>query len=200
TRTPSESSEGPVSQSRSFPFLALEVPVRFIRDIIQMLVIAWRIDARLTLFYYASAIVAALAPLAAGITLSLLIDHVVESSAARVTVPLVVVLVVGAHFAIVAVNAAVRFGLHEQYYDYLFRYRLQDWFSYRYCEKLAELDIPHLEDPAVQVLLGKVRDTHAWRVPDFFRMLSYALIAVVGVVSAAVALVSFGWWIGPGRI
>jgi ABC-type multidrug transport system fused ATPase/permease subunit len=105
------------------------------------------------------------------------------------------VLVIGGHFAIVAVNAAVRYGLHEQYYDYLFRYRLQDWFSYRYCEKLAELDIPHLEDPKVQILIAKVRDTHAWRVPDFFRMLSYAFIAIVGAVSAAIALAPFGWWI-----
>ncbi|HEV7557720.1 MAG TPA: ABC transporter ATP-binding protein, partial [Kofleriaceae bacterium] len=104
------------------------------------------------------------------------------------------VLVVAAHFAIVAINAAVRFGLHEQYYDYLFRYRLQDWFSYRYCEKLSELDIPHLEDPAVQVLIAKVRDTHPWRMPDFFRMLSYSVMAIVGAIAAAVALAPFGVW------
>jgi ABC-type multidrug transport system fused ATPase/permease subunit len=162
-----------------------------------MLAIAWRVDARLTLLYYATAFVAALAPLAAGITLALLIDHVVVTSASQVTVPVIVVVVVATHFAIVAVNAAVRFGLHEQYYDYLFRYRLQDWFSYRFCEKLTELDVPHLESPDVQTLISKVRDTHAWRVPDFFRMLAFAFIAVVGVVSAAIALVPFGWWIVP---
>jgi ATP-binding cassette, subfamily B, bacterial len=166
------------------------------RDIRRMLAIAWHIDARLTALYYLSAFVAALAPVAAGVTLSMLIDDVVVSTA-RPTIPFVVVIVVAFHFAIVAINAAVRFGLHEQYYDYLFRYRLQDWFSYRYCEKLTELDVPHLENPEVQVLITKVRDTHAWRVPDFFRMLSYALIAIVGVVSAAVALVAFGAWIVP---
>ena len=170
---------------------------KLFRDIYRMLAIAWRIDARLTFAYYASAFVAALAPLAAGITLALLIDNVVVTSTAQVTVPFIVVLVVAMHFAIVALNAAIRFGLHEQYYDYLFRYRLQDWFSYRYCEKLTELDIPHLEDPAVQVLISKVRDTHAWRVPDFYRMLSYALIAIVGVISAAAALAPYGWWIVP---
>jgi ABC-type multidrug transport system fused ATPase/permease subunit len=168
--------------------------VALLRDTRRMLVIGWRIDARLTLFYYASAIIAALVPLAAGLTLALLIDEVVMTSARQVTVPLVVVLVVGVHFAIVAVNAAVRFGLHEQYYDFLYRYRLQDWFSYRYCEKLSELDIPHLEDPAVQVLIAKVRDTHPWRMPDFFRMLSYSVIAIVGAIAAAIALAPFGWW------
>jgi ABC-type multidrug transport system fused ATPase/permease subunit len=171
--------------------------VAAVRDTRRMLALAWRIDPRLTFAYYGSAFVGALAPLAAGLTLAALIDHVVVTSATQVTVPFVVVVVVAMHFAIVAINAAVRFGLHEQYYDYLFRYRLQDWFSYRYCEKLTQLDVPHLEDPAVQILISKVRDTHAWRVPDFFRMLSYAFIAIVGVVSAAIALAPFGWWIVP---
>jgi ABC-type multidrug transport system fused ATPase/permease subunit len=168
-----------------------------VRDTRGMLAVAWRMDARLTLLYYLTAFVAAVMPLAAGLTLKLLIDNVVVTSSTMVTVPLVIVLIVAMHFAIVAINAAVRFGLHEQYYDYLFRYRLQDTFSYRFCEKLTELDIPHLEDPAVQMLIGKVRETHAWRVPDFFRMLAYAFIAIVGVVSAAVALAPFGWWIVP---
>jgi ABC-type multidrug transport system fused ATPase/permease subunit len=170
---------------------------RLIADIGRMLVIAWRMDARLTLLYYASAFVAAITPVAAGITLALLVDNIVVIEPTATTIPFTIVVVVAMHFAIVAINAAVRFGLHEQYYDYLFRYRLQDWFSYRYCEKLTELDVPHLENPQVQTLITKVRDTHAWRVPDFYRMLSYALIAIVGVVSAAIALASYGWWIVP---
>src|SRR5262245_51969716 len=117
-----------------FPFPKLAAVVR---DTRHMLAIAWRIDRRLTMLYYLTAFVGALAPLAAGITLALLIDNVVVTPSTQVTIPLVVVIVVAAHFAIVAINAAVRFGLHEQYYDYLFRYRLQDWFSYRYCEKLT---------------------------------------------------------------
>jgi len=162
-----------------------------------MLATAWRVDPRLTLLYYGTAFVAALAPLASGVTLALLVDHLVVPASPPLGVPMIVVVVVAMHFAIVAVNAAVRFGLHEQYYDYLFRYRLQNWFSYRYCEKLTELDVPHLEDPKVQTLIGKVRETHAWRVPDFFRMLGYAFIAVVGALAAAVALARFGAWIVP---
>jgi ATP-binding cassette, subfamily B, bacterial len=166
-----------------------------VSDTRRILAIAWRMDARLTFLYYATAFVGALAPLASGLTLALLIDHVVVTSPAQVTVPMIVVVVVATHFAIVAINAAVRFGLHEQYYDYVFRYRLQDTFSYRFCEKLTQLDIPHLENPEVQTLITKVRSTHAWRVPDFFRMLAYAFIALVGVASAAIALAPYGAWI-----
>ncbi|HEX3759826.1 MAG TPA: ABC transporter ATP-binding protein [Kofleriaceae bacterium] len=151
-------------------------------------------DAQLTFLYYLTAFVAAVVPLASGLTLALLIDRVVVTSA-HVAIPVIVVIVVATHFAIVAINAAVRFGLHEQYYDYVFRYRLQDTFTYRFCEKLTQLDVPHLEDPEVQTLIAKVRDTHAWRVPDFFRMLAYAFIAVVGVVAAGGALIRYGGWI-----
>ena len=167
------------------------------RDTRRILAIAWRMDARLTLLYYLTALVAALAPLASGLTLALLIDHIVVTSPTQVTVPVIVVLVIATHFAIVAINAAVRFGLHEQYYDYVFRYRLQDTFTYQFCEKLTQLDVPHLENPEVQTLITKVRSTHAWRVPDFFRMLGYAVITTVAAASAAIALVSFGWWIAP---
>src|ERR1051325_8556798 len=154
-------------------------------------------DARLTFLYYVTAFVAAVVPLASGLTLALLIDRVIVTSPAQVTVPVIAVIVVAMHFAIVAINAAVRFGLHEQYYDYVFRYRLQDTFTYRFCEKLTQLDVPHLEDPEVQTLIAKVRETHAWRVPDFFRMLAYAFIAIVAVIAAAAGLVPYGAWIVP---
>jgi ATP-binding cassette subfamily B protein len=169
--------------------------VAAVRDTRGILAIAWRMDARLTFLYYLTAFVAALAPVASGLTLARLIDHVVVPSSTQATVPVIVVVVVATHFAIVAINAAVRFGLHEQYYDYVFRYRLQDTFAYRFCEKLTQLDIPHLEDPEVQTLITKVRSTHQWRVPDFFRMLAYAMLAVVSLIASAIALAPYGAWV-----
>jgi len=165
------------------------------RDTRGILAIAWRMDARLTFLYYMTAFVAGLAPIAAGLTLARLIDHVVVTSPGQATVPLIVAIVAAMHFAIVAIHAAVRFGLHEQYYNYSFRHRLQDTFTYQFCEKLTQLDIPQLGDPEVQTLITKVRSTHQWRVPDFFRMLAYAFIATIGVVSAAIALAPFGAWV-----
>lgn len=168
-----------------------------VRDTGSILGLAWRMDARLTVLYYLTAFVAAIAPIASGLTLGVLIDRVVVTSPGQVTVPLIAVIVVATHFAIVAINAAVRYGLHEQYYDYVFRYRLQDTITYRFCEKLTQLDVPHLENPEVQTLITKVRETHQWRVPDFFRLLAYAFIATVSAGAAAVALVPFGLWIVP---
>jgi len=137
-------------------------------------------------------------PLAAGATLALVIDNVIVTASPHAAgIPFLLVVTVAMHFAVVAINSAVRYGLHEHYYDFLFRYRLQDTFSYRYCEKLTGLDIPHLENPEVQTLIRKVSDTHQWRVPDFFRMLGYAVIGIAGVIAAAIALVPYGIWIVP---
>ena len=171
-----------------------------VRDMRRILAIAWRMDAQLTFLYYLTALVAAVVPLASGLTLALLIDRVVVASPAQRAAPLAVVVAVATHFAIVAIKAAVRLGLHERYYDHAFRYRLQDAFTDRFGEKLTQLDVPHLADPGVQTLIARVRETHAWRVPDFFRMLAYALIAVVGVGSAAIVLVPYGGWIVPVTI
>jgi len=171
-----------------------------VRDTHCILAIAWRMDAQLTLLYYVTAFVAAVVPLASGLALAALIDRVVVIAPAQATVPMIAVIVVASHFAIVAINNAVRVGLHEQYYDHAFRYRLQDAFAYWFCEKLTQLDVPHREDAEVQTLITEVRETHAWRVPDFFRMLAYAFIAIIGVASAAVALVPYGGWIVPVMI
>lgn len=143
------------------------------RDAGRVLAIAWRMDAQLTFLYYLTAVVAALAPLASGWILSLLIDRVIGSV---VTVPVIVVVVVATHVAIVAIKAAVRSGLHERYYDDALRDRLQDTLTDRLCE---------------------VRSTHPWRVPDLFRALACAVIASVGALAAAIAVAQFGWWIVP---
>ena len=166
-----------------------------VRDTRSLLAIAWRMDARLTLLYYVTAFAAALAPIASGLLLARLIDHVVMASPGRLTVPVIIVVVVATHIAISAISAAVRFGLHDQYYAYLFRARLQDTFTYRFCEKLTQLDIARVEDPEIQTLITKVRSTHAWRIPDLLHMLASALVAIVGAVSAAIALAPLGGWI-----
>jgi ABC-type multidrug transport system fused ATPase/permease subunit len=89
----------------------------------------------------------------------------------------------------------VQYGLHYQYFDYLFRYKLQNEFSYRFCRKLTELDVSHLEDSDVQTLITKVRETHQWRMPDFMRVLAYVFTAIIGALASAVAIATFGWWI-----
>jgi ABC-type multidrug transport system fused ATPase/permease subunit len=158
-----------------------------VRDTRGMLTIARRMDGRLTLHYYFTAFMAALAPTASGLALAGLIDSVIVISLGPATIPILITAAVATRFAIDAVSAAIRFALHEQYCDYLFRYRLQDTFTYQFCDKLTRLDVGHLEDSDVQALITRVRSTHR-QLPDFFRILACALIAAVGVLSAATGL------------
>lgn len=86
------------------------------RDTRRILAIAWRMDARLTFLYYLTAFVAAVVPLASGLTLALLIDRVVVTAPAQVTVPVIAVIVVATHFAIVVIEDGriVEHGSHDQ--------------------------------------------------------------------------------------
>ena len=136
------------------------------RDARGILAIAWRMDAQLTFLYYMTAFAAALAPIASGFTLARLIDHAMATSPTQATVPMTLVIAVATRFAIVALNAAIRFGLHEQYYACVFRHRL----------------------------LSEVRITHQWRVPDFFHAFGAAFIATIGAISAAIAVAPYGAW------
>ncbi len=168
-----------------------------LRNIRLMLAIAWQMDKRLTVLYYLTAALTAVAPVATGFTFKLLIDHVVATPGVAVTVPLVIVAILATHCALLAATTAVSSGLHDQYYDYLFRYKLQNEFAYRFSDKLTHLDIAHIEDPEVQNLITNVRETHQWRMPDFLRMLSYFCTAAVAYVSAAIVLATFAWWAVP---
>ena len=160
-----------------------------------MLVIGWQADRSVTLWYYVTAGLSAVAPVFIGILLNVLIDHLVVPPGTHIAVPAAAIAALAGYFALVSINNAVDHGLHIQYFDYLFRYRLQDACAYRFCEKLTQLDVAHLEDPNIQNLITKVRDTHQWRVPDFLRMLGYTFSALVTYLAAAIALVQFGWWI-----
>lgn len=168
-------------------------------DTRDILGVAWRMNARLTVFYYVIALVAALAPLASSLTLARVIDHIVTSPA-RATVPAIFVMVVAMQIAIAAVKAALRHGLHEHDHDCLFRYRLQDAFVRRFSEKLAQLGSEQLGDPEVQTLHTRVLATHQYRVPDFFRMLARVFVATLGAVSAAIAVISFSGWIAAAVV
>ncbi len=150
-------------------------------------------DRRLTALYGLTACLASIAPLGAGFAMKLLIDTLLGQR--FFGYGLTIVSVLGAHQLTVASSAVVRFALHEQYFDYLFRYSLQNELSLRFHEKLTQLDVEHLENPAAQTLINKVRDTYNWRLPDIMRASSTLFGDVAAFAVATLALAPFGLWI-----
>lgn len=165
----------------------------------RMFVLAWETDSRLMVGYYSTAAIASLASIVGAIILKYLIDNliVVQNSSATTSITTVVVVVLAARYLVGFINSVSLGALNRVYFDYLFRYKLQNSINFRFYKKLAELDIAHLENSKVQDLIAKARDTMTWHPPDFLRAFSYFLGYIVSLTSAFIVLIPFGWWIGP---
>lgn len=160
----------------------------------RMIELSWKMDKRITLGYYLTAMFGALAPFAASITLAFLIDSIIRPGT-KLTIPLIVIIVLAVRYLLVLSESIVLYGLNRVYFDYLFRYKVQNEINKRFYDKLSNLDIAYLEDPKTQNLISKVRDTMTWRPPDFLRQFSYFFGSVIGYLAAFFVLLPFGWWI-----
>lgn len=159
----------------------------------RMLILAWKMDKKVVAGYYITALLGALAPLAASITLAFLIDSLIQPGTAA-TIPIIIVMVLGTRYILMLAESIILWGL-TTYFDYLFRYKVQNEINRRFYEKLSNLDIAHLEDPKTQNLISKVRDTMTWRPPDFLRQFSYFFGSIIGYIAALFVLLPFDWWI-----
>jgi len=163
----------------------------------KMLAQAWQMDKKVTTGYFLTAMLGALTPLILSLTLKYLIDYLISSQNLNITtsIPIIIIVILAVRYALFLGESVIQYGLNRIYFDYLFRYKLQNFLNAKFYRKLSTLDIPHLEDPNTQNLISKVRDTVSWRPPDFLRMFSYLFGSTVGYISAFIVLVPFGWWI-----
>lgn len=160
----------------------------------RMLSLSWEVDKKVVTGYYLTALLGALAPLAASVTLALLIDSTIKPGI-TFTIPLIVVVFLATRYVLMLTENIILWGLNRTYFDYLFRYKIQNEISRKFYDKLSNLDIAHLEDPKTQNLISKVRDTMSWRPPDFLRLFSYLFGSITGYLAAFFVLIPFGWWI-----
>lgn len=172
----------------------IQVITNVLLNLKRMLSLAWEMDKKVTLGYYFTAMLGAMAPLAASITLKYLIDSLVAPGITP-SIPVIVIVVLVARYLVVLAESIILWGFNRVYFDYLFRYKVQNEISRRFYDKLSNLDIAHLEDPKTQNLISKVRDTMTWRPPDFLRMFSYFFGSIAGYLAAFFILLPFGWWI-----
>jgi ATP-binding cassette subfamily B protein len=163
----------------------------------RMLTLAWTMDRTIMLGYYLTTIIAAVAAIVVSIILKFLVDDLIVSQNLGIakSIPTIVIIVLGARYLMGLISEITVFGLNQVYFDYLFRYKLQNYINYSFYQKLTNLDIAQLEDPDTQNLIAKAKDTMTWRPPDFLRSFSYFLSSVVTLIAAFIVLLPFGWWI-----
>ncbi len=171
----------------------IEITGNILTNLKRMLNLAWKMDKKVTAGYYMTALLSALAPLAASITLAFLIDSLIKPNT-TMTIPLIVIIILATRYLLMLAENIILWG-YRTYFDYLFRYKLQNEINSRFYDKLANLDIAHLEDPKTQNLISKVRDTMTWRPPDFLRQFSYFFGSITGYLAVFFVLIPFGFWI-----
>ncbi|MFA5933405.1 MAG: ABC transporter ATP-binding protein [Microgenomates group bacterium] len=165
-------------------------------DAKKMLAIAWQMDARLTAMYYGTASLGALGPAAAGISTKYLIDNLqISQQLGATTIPLILLVVILARYVINFVQDVLHNVLYQTYCDYLFRYKLQNYLTFLFYSKMADLDMSDLENFETQNLIAKTRDTVAWRVPDFLRAFSYVVSGFISFIAAYIILLPILWWV-----
>jgi len=157
---------------------------------------AWRMDKTVTLLYNLTAALSALSPMAASYALKLLIDHLQQAQhSLAATVPTILAVVLAARYLVGFLDGIIYWSFNQSYLDYVFRYKLQNEITFRFQQKISDLDLAYFEDPATQDLITKTRDTMQWRLPEFLRSFSYFVIAILGYLVAFVVLVPYGWWL-----
>lgn len=162
----------------------------------RLLRLAWKTDKGLTFWYYTTAAVGSALPVFTNIFLKLVIDNLqLAQGALSANVPTVIIVVLGAYYLVGVFEDIFYYGFNYSYIDYLFRYKLQNSVSFRFYEKVSDLDVAHFEDTKTQDLITKTRDTMLWRVPDYLRDLRDFFANLVGYISALVVLIPFGIWI-----
>ena len=134
-----------------------------------MLRLSWKADKKITFFYFFVSGVGAFFPITASYLYKLLVDQLIASQGIVVTIPLILVAILGARYLLNATQDILMGSLRNTYLDILLRNRLQNALNYEFYKKISSLDIQHLEDPKTQDLATKASDTFTWRPPDFVR-------------------------------
>jgi ATP-binding cassette, subfamily B, bacterial len=159
----------------------------------KMLSLAWDTDKYLVMGYYGTAGLAAFFPIITSYTYKLLIDYLVKAQGIETTIPFVIIAIMGSRYILNLTWDFVMWGLKNTFFDFLFRYKIQNRLNYDFSRKVSSLDIAHLENTKTQDLIAKAKDTFTWRCPDFLRQFSYLFNNFVAYVSSFLILIPYGF-------
>lgn len=175
----------------------LTTPIKqIIKNTRRLFSLAWKMDRKITVLYYFTAAIGALVPLASAYVLKLLIDYLqIAQNSFVTTIPVIIAVVLAAQYLVTFLDSIVYWGINQSYLDYVFRYKLQNEITWKFQQKISKLDIAHFENPKVQDLITKTRDTMQWQLPDYLRIFSYLFNNIIAFVAAFIVLLPFGWWI-----
>jgi len=161
----------------------------------RLLSLIWKEDRKLVLGYYGTAGLGAFFPIITSYIYKLLVDNLIRSQNITASIPVILIAVLGSQYLISIAQDFVMWGLKNTYFDFLFRYKIQNLLNYKFFKKTSTLDIAHLENPKTEDLITKAEDTFTWRPPDFLRQFSYLFTNFISYISVFLLLLPYGFWI-----
>lgn len=161
----------------------------------KMLSLAWNTDKFLTVGYFGLSGLGAFFPIITSYIYKLLIDNLVATQNIATSIPLILISFLGARYIFNVAQDFIMWALKGTYFDFLFRYKIQNVLNYNFFQKISNLDIGHLEDPKTEDLIAKATDTFTWRPPDFLRGFSYLFNSFIGFTAAFFLLIPYGVYI-----
>lgn len=158
-----------------------------------LLGLAWEADKWLVLGYYLSAMIGAMMPIGVGVAAKYLIDYLANNPDPRTAMMGVVVGLAGARYVMMALDGMIYWVFNVSYLDFLFRSRMQNEINYQFDRKMVSMDAGYFEDPKVQNLISKTRDTKTWKLPDMLRGFSYIVRHATMAVLSWSVMAAYGW-------
>ena len=161
----------------------------------RLLRLAKEADGFITYGYYTIGFISAFFPLIVNYIFKLFLDELIISQNIAASIPIILLALLASRYLIGFLEDFVIYGAGRTYFDYLFRYRIQNELNRRFYKKVSNLDIAHFEDPETQDLITKAQDTFTWRPPDFLRQFQYLFVAIITYISSFIVLAPYGFWI-----
>jgi ABC-type multidrug transport system fused ATPase/permease subunit len=159
---------------------------------------SWKMNPKLTFWYFGTAFIQSWVPLLASVAGKLMIDNLQVFQDSKdnpeFVIPFVIICILALRYLISFIESIVYWGINQSYLDFLYRNELQNTIALRFHTKISGIDIAYFEDPNVQDLISKTRDTMKWRIPDYLRICSYLLTDIVVFTLAFFALLPYGLW------
>ena len=161
----------------------------------KLLSLARDADGFITYGYYTVGFISAFFPLIVNFIFKIFLDELIISQNIAASIPIILIALLASRYIVGFLEDFVVYGAGMTYFDYLFRYRVQNELNKRFYKKVSNLDIAHFEDPDTQDLITKAQDTFTWRPPNFLRQFQYLFVALITYISAFIVLLPFGVWI-----
>ena len=168
----------------------------FLKNLGKTINLAWQADKKTVLIFVFLTLTAAAVPVGISYSSRFLIDELIRVQGTTGIITVALLTFFGFRYVLDLIDDLQGTTLY-QYIDRIRRYRVQNYITYQFTDKVANLDIAHFEDSKTQDLIQRASDSFYYRIPDSIGLMFYALYAVFAFIGSFLVLIPFGFWL-PG--